>query len=103
VLRGQIWAYRPVLERPGLSRLRLIVSTDGINRDESLPAVRGIHIVDEDPGGLLSIRIEPHGWASAMSSEAVMRRRLDEHVGTATPAEMEAVEVAIAAMYGLPR
>lgn len=31
-----------------------------------------------------------------------MRRRIDEHVGTATPEEMEAIEVAIAAMYGLP-
>jgi mRNA-degrading endonuclease toxin of MazEF toxin-antitoxin module len=103
VLRGEIWVYRPVLERPGQSTLRLIVSADGINRDETTPTVRGLHINTPDPGGLLSVHIDPHGWASAMSSEAVMRRRLVEHVGTATPEQMEAVEVAIAAMYGIPR
>jgi hypothetical protein len=38
-----------------------------------------------------------------MTSEAVMRRRLGEQVDTATAEETEAVEVAIAATYGLPR
>jgi mRNA-degrading endonuclease toxin of MazEF toxin-antitoxin module len=103
VHRGEIWVYRPVLERPGQARLRLIISNDAINRDESLPAVRGIHIVDRDPGGLLSVRIEPHGWAPVMTSEAVLRSRLVEQVGTASVEEVEAVEVALAAMYGLPR
>lgn len=101
--RGEIWTYRPVIERPGQSRLRLIVSADALNDDETLPAVRGIQILDRDPGGLLIVRIEPHGWANVMTSEAVMRRRLGEQVGTAAVEEMEAVEVAIAAMYGLPR
>jgi mRNA-degrading endonuclease toxin of MazEF toxin-antitoxin module len=49
------------------------------------------------------VPIEPHGWANVMASEAVIRRRLGEQVGTATAEEMGAVEVAIAAMYGLPR
>lgn len=100
--RGEIWVYRPVLERPGQSRLRLIVSNDAINRDEQLPVVRGIQVLDRDPGGLLSVRIEPHGWAPVMTSEAVMRRRLVEQADEASAEEMEAVEVAIAAMYGLP-
>jgi mRNA-degrading endonuclease toxin of MazEF toxin-antitoxin module len=103
VRRGDIWVYRPVIERPGQSRLRLIVSNDALNADESLPYVRGLQVVDEDPGGLLSVRIEPHGWATALSSEMVMRRRLVEQVGIATADEMYNVEVAIAAMYGLPR
>ena len=94
--------YQPVIERPGQSRLRLIVSNDALNHDESLAVVRGVQILDHDPGGLLTVRIEPHGWAQVMTSEAVMRRRLVEQVGTATAEEMEAVEVAIAAMYGLP-
>jgi mRNA-degrading endonuclease toxin of MazEF toxin-antitoxin module len=49
VRRGEIWVYRPVLERPGQARLRLIISNDAINSDESLPVVRGIHILDRDP------------------------------------------------------
>jgi hypothetical protein len=62
VLRGEIWTYRPVLERPGQSLLRIILSADGFNRDESRVQVMGAHIVDHDPGGLLSVRVAPHGW-----------------------------------------
>lgn len=102
MLRGEIWVYQPVLDREGDPRLRLIVSNDAINRDEQLKVVRGLRIFDADPGGLLSVRIADHGWAAAMTSENVIRRRLVAKIGEATPAEMEAVEVAIAAMYGLP-
>ncbi|GAA3087277.1 hypothetical protein GCM10010464_58860 [Pseudonocardia yunnanensis] len=102
MLRGEIWVYQPVISREGEPRLRLIVSNDAINHDEQLVVVRGLRIFDADPGGLLAVRIEPHGWASAMSSENVIRRRLVEKIGEATSDEMEAVGVAIAAMYGLP-
>jgi mRNA-degrading endonuclease toxin of MazEF toxin-antitoxin module len=103
VLRGEIWEYQPVLAREGEPRLRLIVSNDAINRDPDLVVVRGLRVLEADPGGLLSVRIGDHGWASAMTSENVIRRRLVEQVGTASSEEMEAVEVAIAAMYGLPQ
>jgi mRNA-degrading endonuclease toxin of MazEF toxin-antitoxin module len=102
VRRGQSWEYQPVIERPGQSRLRLIMSVDEIN-DADLPWCLGIQIRDRDPGGMFVVRIEPHGWANLVTAEMVMRRRLVEQVGTASAAEIEAVEMAIAAMYGLRR
>jgi mRNA-degrading endonuclease toxin of MazEF toxin-antitoxin module len=101
VHRGEIWTYRPVLPRPGQSLLRLILSAEGINKTAELPVVIGVQILDRDPGGLLSVHIEPHGWASMLTIEAVLRRRLDAHVGTASTEEMEAVERAAAAMLDL--
>ena len=39
VRRGEIWQYRPVLERPGQSLLRLIVSADGLAAPEEMEQV----------------------------------------------------------------
>jgi mRNA-degrading endonuclease toxin of MazEF toxin-antitoxin module len=101
VRRGEIWRYRPVLERPGQSTLRLIVSADGVNAAVGLPVVLGLHVLSSDPGGLLAVRIEPHGWASALTVEAVMRRRLVEHIGTAGGDAMELVDAALRAAQEL--
>jgi mRNA-degrading endonuclease toxin of MazEF toxin-antitoxin module len=101
VQRGQIWAYRPALPRPGQSLLRLILSADGVNQDPGLPVVIGAQVIDRDPGGLLSVRLEAHGWLSLLTIEPVLRSRLDEHVGTASPDEMAAVGVALAAMLDM--
>ena len=99
--RGQIWAYRPALPRPGQSLLRLILSAEGVNRDPALPVVIGAQVLDRDPGGLLSVHLDAHGWLSLLTIEPVLRSRLDEHVGTATPDEMAAVEVALSAMLDM--
>ena len=81
--RGQIWAYRPGRPRPG-------------------PAQRpGVQSAAGDPGGLLSVHLDGHGWLALLSIEPVLRSRLDEHVGTATAQEMEAVDVALAAMLDM--
>jgi len=101
VQRGEIWAYRPALPRPGQSLLRLILSAEGVNRNSALPVVIGAQVLDRDPGGLLSVHLHPHGWLSLLTIEAVLRSRLDERVGTATPDEMAAVEVALAAMLDM--
>jgi mRNA-degrading endonuclease toxin of MazEF toxin-antitoxin module len=101
VQRGEIWAYRPALPRPGQSLLRLILSAPGVNDNPALPVVIGAQVLDHDPGGLLSVRLEGHGWLSLLTIEAVLRSRLDAHVGTASAAEMEAVEVALAAMLDM--
>ena len=45
MLRGEIYAYRPVLERPGQSRARLIVSSHGVN-DADHPTVLGLHVLE---------------------------------------------------------
>lgn len=47
------------------------------------------------------MRLEEHGWLSLLTIEPVLRSRLDEHVATATAEEMEAVDVALAAMLDM--
>jgi hypothetical protein len=75
--------YVPVIPRPGISIMRLVVSTNVINDSES-PWVLGLHLVSDDPGSLLAPRIGDHGWAVATTIERVMRSRLAEHAGAAT-------------------
>jgi mRNA-degrading endonuclease toxin of MazEF toxin-antitoxin module len=63
--------------------------------------VLGLHVLTSDPGGLLAVRIEPHGWVSALMIEAVMRRRLVEHIGTAAVEAMGLVDAALRAAQEL--
>lgn len=100
VRRGQIWRYRPVLERPGQSLLRLIVSADFLNEGTGA-TVLGVHLVDRDPESLLAPRIGAHGFANVMTIEAVLRRRLDMCLATAGPEEMELVSNALRAAQDL--
>jgi mRNA-degrading endonuclease toxin of MazEF toxin-antitoxin module len=101
VRRGEIWRYRPVLERPGQSTARLIVSAEGINRVDELPVVLGLNILASDPGTLLSVRLDPWGWGSALAIEQVMRRRLVEHLDTVSAEAMEQVDAALRAALDL--
>jgi len=101
VRRGEIWRYKPVLERPGQSTVRLIVSADGINQVDALPVVLGLNILASDPGTLLSVPTEPWGWASALAVEQVMRRRLVEHVDTVSAEVMEQIDSALRAAFEL--
>jgi mRNA-degrading endonuclease toxin of MazEF toxin-antitoxin module len=100
VRRGEIWQYRPVLERPGQSLLRLIVSADFVNEGDSV-TVLGVHLVERDPESLLAPRIGAHGFANVMTIEAVLRRRLDARIGLATPDELEQVSDALRAAQDL--
>lgn len=86
--------------RPGRSYLRLIVSADELNRQPGQRLVRGVQVIERDPGGLLAVELS-FGWAAVMTSEVIIARRLVEHVGTVTADELEAVDVAIRAMYGV--
>lgn len=90
----------PVLTRPGQSLSRLIISSQAINEAEH-PVVLGLHVLDRDPGGLLSIRIGDLGWASVLTIEPVLRRRLGELLYRSTPEEMEAISVALRAAQDL--
>jgi mRNA-degrading endonuclease toxin of MazEF toxin-antitoxin module len=100
VRRGEIWQYRPVLERPGQSLLRLIVSADFVNEGDGV-TVLGVHLVDRDPESLLAPRIGAHGFANVMTIEAVLRRRLDARIGLATPDELGQVSDALRAVQDL--
>ncbi len=93
--RGEIYEYNPVIPRPGSSRLRLIVSADALNEVEGLEVVLGVHILDRDPESLLAPRVGDFGWAVVTTVERVVRSRLIEQVGAATPQELEQVSIAL--------
>jgi len=57
VQRGDLYVYVPVIPRPGISIMRLIVSSAAIN-DVDIPWVIGLHLIDDhDPMSLLVPRI----------------------------------------------
>jgi mRNA-degrading endonuclease toxin of MazEF toxin-antitoxin module len=89
-----------VLDRPGASRLRLIVSSEPINQAE-YPVVLSIPVTAEDRGHLLSVLIDGLGWVFALSIEATIRRRLGDVMGVASDDEMEAVSNALRAAQDL--
>lgn len=53
--RGELWRYEPIINRPGHPTARLIVSADSVNRNEVLPVVYVMHVVDTDPQSLLAV------------------------------------------------
>lgn len=99
--RGEVWRYEPVIARAGQSTTRLIVSADSINRNDALPVVYVMHLVDTDPRSLLAVRIGEHGWALATEVDRPVRKRLTEKLGEATAAEMDQVDAALRAVFGL--
>ncbi|WP_331722859.1 hypothetical protein [Nocardia sp. NBC_00511] len=98
--RGDVYRYEPVINRPGVSTLRLITSSNAINDADGLPVVLTRHILDTDPGGLLAVETA-YGWVSAMHPEATIRRRLGERVGGLDRDTMERVENALRAAEDL--
>jgi len=98
--RGEIWRYEPVLNRPGQS-LRLVVSAAAVNSNDALPVVLALRVLEVDPGGLLAVRVDPHGWASALTIEPVSRSRLVECLSATDTDVMEHVSTALRAAQGL--
>jgi mRNA-degrading endonuclease toxin of MazEF toxin-antitoxin module len=96
-----VWGYTPVIPRPGMSVLRLVVSAGVINDDATVPWVLGVHLVSDDPSSLRAPRIGDQGWAVVTTVERVLKSRLGEQVGTATPEEMTQVEIALRAALDL--
>jgi mRNA-degrading endonuclease toxin of MazEF toxin-antitoxin module len=99
VRRGDLYRYEPVMARAGQSTTRLIVSADAVNESSGVPAVYAMHVVDSDPGSLLAVRIGDAGWALALQIDRPPRRRLVEHLGRATAAELEQVDNAVRAVF----
>jgi mRNA-degrading endonuclease toxin of MazEF toxin-antitoxin module len=94
-LRGEVWQYNSVLNRPGLSTRRLIVSAPAINRSEDLPVVLALHVYDSDPGGLLAVALDEQSWTTAMSIEPAMRSRLTERLAVVDADTMDLVNAAL--------
>jgi mRNA-degrading endonuclease toxin of MazEF toxin-antitoxin module len=99
VRRGDLYRYEPVMARIGQSTTRLIVSADAVNANDALPTVYAMHVVDSDPGSILAVRVGELGWAFALEIDRPLRRRLVEHLGRATPEELEQVDNAIRAVF----
>ena len=87
------------MARAGQSTTRLIVSADSVNRNEALPVVYVMHVVDSDPRSLLAVRVGDHGWALATEIDRPVRKRLIELLGEATTAEMDQVDSALRAVF----
>lgn len=98
--RGEIRSYKPVLERPGQSLRRLIVSANPLN-ESAVPVALGLQVVDQDPGVLLSVHLAGHGWAIATTIEQVMRRRLGDVEGVISVDEQRDVDNALRAALEL--
>jgi mRNA-degrading endonuclease toxin of MazEF toxin-antitoxin module len=93
--RGEVWHYASVINRPGLSTKRLIVSAPAINRAEQLPVVLALHVYDTDPGGLLAVALAEQGWTTALSIEPTMRSRLTERLAVVDADTMDLVDAAL--------
>jgi mRNA-degrading endonuclease toxin of MazEF toxin-antitoxin module len=89
------------MQRRGKSTTRLIVSSDAVNASDVVPTVYCMTVVATDPGSLLAVDVEPHGWAVATQIECPPRRRLVERLGAATAEQMEAVDTALRATFDL--
>jgi mRNA-degrading endonuclease toxin of MazEF toxin-antitoxin module len=99
VRRGELWRYDPVISRAGQSMTRLVISSDALNRNDALPVVYVMQVVDTDPGSLLAVRVGNHGWALATEIDRPVRKRLTERLGEATTQEMEQIDNAIRAAF----
>lgn len=97
--RGELWRYDPVVSRAGQSITRLVISSDALNRNDALPIVYVMQVVDTDPGSLLAVRVGNHGWALATGIDRPVRKRLTERLGEATTQEMEQIDNAIRAAF----
>jgi mRNA-degrading endonuclease toxin of MazEF toxin-antitoxin module len=99
--RGDVWRYKPVIPRPGISTLRLVISPDQLNASQLLPVVLAVHIIDESPDSPLAPRIGELGWAPVTTIERAVKSRLIEHVSIATADEIRAVEEGLRIILGL--
>lgn len=99
--RGEVWRYEPVVARAGQPTLRLVVSADVVNADETVPTVYAVHVVDTDPGSLLAVRVADLGWAFTLLIDRPVRKRLVERVGSASYGEMDEVDAALRATFDL--
>ncbi len=92
---GEVWRYSSVINRPGLSTKRLIVSAPAINRAEQLPVVLALHVYNTDPGGLLAVALGEQDWITALSVEPTMRSRLTERLAVVDADTMDPVNAAL--------
>jgi mRNA-degrading endonuclease toxin of MazEF toxin-antitoxin module len=98
VRRGEIWTYRPVLNRPGQAVHRLVLTPQDYNERAGRVTVLTAHVVEVDPGDLVAVRAGDTGWATLGLLETTPKRMLVEHVDDVTPEQMTSVAAVLAAL-----
>lgn len=99
--RGELYSYTSVLPpRPGQSTKRLVITVDRLNDAQPSLAV-GLLVNDDDPGGLLTVRVGDRGWVSPVRIERLLISRLGELLYVATDEELDQIAVAMRAAYDL--
>ena len=78
----------------------IIVSSDGIN-DSPRPWLIGTQLRAVDPGDLLAIPIEGHGWAYAGDVIRIYRGWIGDRVGELDDVTMERLDTALRAALDL--
>ena len=73
---------------------------DVVNRSD-LPTVVALQVVEDDPGSLLAVGIESHGWAVVTTIERVVKSRLGEVVATVSRESQQAIDTALRALLEL--
>lgn len=77
--RGELRRYvRP--STPEQQRTVVILSSDGIN-ESARPWLLGLELRERDPGDILAIPVEPHGWAYAGDLTKLYRAWTGELLG----------------------
>jgi len=100
IRRGELYSYTPVLPRPGQSTKRLVITDDRLNDPQQSLAV-GLLVMDDDPGGLLTVRVGDQGWVSPVRIERLLLSRLGDLLYVATDDELDQIAVAMRAAFDL--
>ncbi len=76
------------------------MSSDVVNNSD-LPTVIALQVIEDDPGSLLAVGIEGHGWAVVTTIERVVKNRLGDVVTTINPESQQAIDTALRALLEL--
>jgi mRNA-degrading endonuclease toxin of MazEF toxin-antitoxin module len=98
VHRGELWTYVP--QGSPRQPVVVIVSSDGINQSPRAWLL-GAPLADGDPGDILAVPVDGHGWVSAGNLSRYYRGWLREHVGTLEQQAMDDLDSALRAALDL--
>jgi mRNA interferase MazF len=78
----------------------VIISSDGVNQSRR-PWLLGAPLADRDPGDILAVPVEGHGWVSAGNLSRYYRGWLREHIGTLDGQALDELDSALRAALEL--
>ena len=96
--RGELWSYVP--QSSPRQVVVVIVSSDGINQS-TRSWLLGAPIAEQDPGDILAVPVDGHGWVSAGNLSRYFRGWLRDHVGTLQGQALDDLDSALRAALEL--